>query len=158
MQKGPEKFSGPFCCLDKDWRLTLATAAARSAATTTTAGTTWATAATAAIVVIRRGAPCANGLSYWNRSAIDTVEVRLGFLIEFLAAFLVKIIATLNQNRALIRLRLTLIEFVAGPDRCDGRCGLNRRRRCFESGRRFFGLARGRLRQLCKTLTWMVTL
>ena len=119
MQAGPEKLSGPACCLNEDVLSALATAAARSAATT--AATTWAPPAPAAIVVIRRRATCTNRLRNWNWSAINAVEVRLGFLVEFLAAFLVKIIATLNKDCALIRLWLTLIKFVPRSDRRRGR-------------------------------------
>jgi hypothetical protein len=82
--------------------LTLATAAARTAATTTAA--TRATTTTTAIVVIRiRGrTACAHGLPYRNWSTIDTIEVRFGFLIEFLASLFVEVVTALNKDCALI--------------------------------------------------------
>jgi hypothetical protein len=41
-------------------------------------------------------------LPHRNWSTIDPIEVRLGFLIEFLAALFVEVVTALNKDCALI--------------------------------------------------------
>jgi hypothetical protein len=58
-------------------------------------------------------------LTDWDRRAFNAVEVRLGLLVELFAALLVEVVSAFDQDGALIRLRLTLVELVAGR-RVDG--------------------------------------
>src|ERR1035437_9445957 len=107
--------------------------AARSAATTT--GTT---ATATGFIVGRLRSARARRLSGWSRSAFDAVEVRLVLLVDLLAAFLVEVVSAFDQNGALVRFRLTLVEFMAG---LDGRG--SRGSRLGGGKLTFFGFGRG---------------
>ena len=99
-------------------------------------------AATTATAVRDGGASSATGL-HTARSGctFHAVEVGLVLLIELHCAVTLEFVAALDQNGALIRARLTFVEFVAGPDRSWSN---GRKRR----GRRFLEFSRGRLRKL----------
>ena len=90
------------------------TTAARSAATAAaTAGTAPATTPIVVAAATRRRTATAAGRgSHRDRRAFHAVEVRLILFVELLARFFVEVVAALNEDGALIRFRLTLVELV----------------------------------------------
>ena len=124
--------------------LSLVATAARTASTSAAAAGTAAT--TAAVVVVRRRASSGRGLSGCHRRAL-AVEVRLGALVELLAALLfVEVVSALDEDGALIRLGLPLVELMA-RSRC--RSWSRRRSRSFiRAALALAGLNRSRLCQL----------
>jgi hypothetical protein len=81
------------------------------------AAVAWASAAAtapAAPVVVRTGTSTAAGrTTRLYRDAISPVEVRLVLFVELLGLVFVEVLSAFNQDRALIRPRLTLFEFTA---------------------------------------------
>src|ERR1035441_7628147 len=116
--------------------------AVNSASTTTT---TTGTAAAAAVLVVGLGTARASRLSSdRNRCAFHAVEVRLVFLVYLFAILLVKVISAFDQDSALVRFGLTLVELMAGLGGCKGRRGgrlCNARLRLFSFNRRRSRLA-----------------
>ena len=97
-------------------RLSLTAAAAWSAAATATTGP--AAPPTAIVIGLRPAASAStDGLTNGYRRTLNAVEVRLVLLVELLAAFLVEVVAALDQNGALVGVRLTLVKLVTRPGR-----------------------------------------
>jgi hypothetical protein len=57
-------------------------------------------------------------LSGRDGRTFDAVEVRLGLLVELLASLPVEVVSALDEDGALVGIRLTLVELVAWPGRC----------------------------------------
>src|SRR5579871_2354054 len=87
--------------------LSLAAAATRASTATTTTPVP-----AASIAASRPSTPAAGNLARRHRRAFGTVEVRLVVLVDLLRLILVEVLAALDQDRALVRPRLLIVEFV----------------------------------------------